>query len=52
MIMKQMLNWYTARETNVEMDKSFNTEQASYKLVGAWSLGWDDYSFIYGNKIS
>jgi len=52
MVMKEMLNWYTARQPSVEMENVFDTEVAKYKTVGLWSKGWDDYSFIYGNKIS
>lgn len=52
MVMKDMLHFFTARDTSVEMEKDFNTEQAKYKTVGLWSYGWDDYSFIYGNKVS
>lgn len=52
MEMKKMLNWYTAREPKVEMESVFDTEVAKYKAVGLWSKGWDDYSFIYGNKVS
>lgn len=47
--MKMLLNWYDRRKAVLESDgNTFDTEIGKWKMVGRWSYGWDDASFIYG----
>ena len=50
--MKQFLSWFNARVPVIEKDSKddFNTEVSQYKIVGLWSYGWDDPSFVYCAK--
>jgi hypothetical protein len=46
--MKQFLTWFNRRIPVLQQDKeNFDTEVSRYKLVGRWSYGFDDPSFVY-----
>jgi len=47
-MMNLYLNWYDARIPKLEYDDNFNTEVISYKNLGMWSFGWDEWAFLYG----
>ena len=49
--MKRFLYWFERRKPSLAQDKEdFDTEVAKYKVVGRWSLGPSDPSWIYGCK--
>ena len=48
-MMDMYLNWYYARKPKLEYEDNFNTETASYKVVGLWSYGWDEWFWIGGS---
>ena len=50
--MKMAHNWYTARTPKIEYVDDFDTEVGKYKVVGMWSYGWDDWSWVYGNDVA
>lgn len=50
-MMKLYLNWYNARKPSLEYEDNFNTEVGSYKTVGQWSYGADEWFFVGGSKI-
>jgi hypothetical protein len=50
-MMDLYLNWYNARKPKLEYEDNFNTEVVSYKVVGMWSYSWDEWFFIFGNKL-
>ncbi len=46
--MKQFLTWFNRRIPVLQQDKeNFDTEVAKFKLIGRWSYGFDDPSFVY-----
>lgn len=47
--MKDYLNWYWRRRPDFADKVDFDTEVAKYKVIGRWSYGWDDASFLYGH---
>lgn len=48
--MEAFLHWYDRRIAKLEMDKeNFNSEVGAYKVVSRFSVGFDDYSFVYGS---
>lgn len=47
--MKTFLNWYDRRYPKLERAaQEFDTEVGKYKIVGRWSQGWDEPSFVFG----
>ena len=50
--MKRFLTWFNARVPVIEKDSKddFNTEVNQYKIVGLWSYGFDDASWVYVAK--
>lgn len=51
--LKQFLHWYDRRIPALTQDKeNFDTEVGKYKVVGRWSYGYDDPTFIYGQNPS
>lgn len=48
--MKNFLNWFDRRKPVLERDEDFDTEALKAKVVGRWSLGWDDPRFVFGCK--
>jgi hypothetical protein len=49
-LMEDALNWYNARVPAIATEQDFDTEVQKYKVVGMWSYGWDDWSFIAGSN--
>ena len=48
--MQQFLHWFDRRVPRLEADgENFDTEVGRWKVVGRWSYGWEDASFIYGS---
>ncbi len=48
--MAAFLHWYDRRVAKLEMDReNFNSEVGAYKVVNRFSLGWDDWSWLYGS---
>lgn len=48
--MKEFLHWFDRRVPNLERSgENFDTEVGRWKVVGRWSFGWDDPTFIYGS---
>ena len=46
--MKRFLYWFERRKPTIEQDtENFDTEVAKYKVVGRWSLGPAETSFMY-----
>lgn len=50
--MKLFLNWYWRRKPNFGDTIDFDTETAKYAVIGRWSYGWDDWSWVYMNNPS
>lgn len=48
--MKLFLNWYFRRRPDFDDKVDFDTEVSKYKVLGRWSYGWDDATFIYGHQ--
>lgn len=51
-LMEAALNWYNARIPVIESDGDFDTEVQKFKVVGMWSYGFDDWSWIAGSNAS
>jgi phage major head subunit gpT-like protein len=45
---KLYFNWYDRRKPDFDDKVEFDSEVAKYKVVGRWSFGWDDPSWVYG----
>lgn len=50
--MNLYLNWFDARIPKIEYDDNFNTEIISYRNIGMWSFGWDEWFWIFGNNVA
>jgi phage major head subunit gpT-like protein len=50
--MKLFLNWYWRRRPDFKDHVEFDTEVAKYAVLGRWSFGFDDPSFIMLNNPS
>lgn len=50
--MKLFLNWYWRRKLDFKDKVEFDDEVSKYAVLGRWSWGWDDPSFIYYNNPS
>lgn len=48
-MMELYMNWFNRRIPTIEMEDDFNTEVGSYKVVGRWSYGWDEWMHVFGN---
>lgn len=49
-LMKTNLNWYNRRTPSPEREDVFDSELIKFKVVGRWSQGFDDYSWIWGSS--
>jgi hypothetical protein len=51
-MMKLALNWFDRIPLEFFQDKSFDTLIAKYAVYTRVSLGWSDWRFLYGQKVS
>jgi hypothetical protein len=49
-LMKNFLYWFDARKPNIETDGDFDAEVQKFKVVGMWSYGWDNWTWIAGSN--
>ena len=49
---KRFLRWFDRRKPDFSNHVHWDTEAARYRVIGRWSYGWDDPSFIYGHDPS
>lgn len=52
MRLKEYLYWFWRRKPDFADKVEFDDEVSKYKVVGRWSWGWDDFSFLYLNNPS
>jgi hypothetical protein len=48
-LMEDALNWYNRRIPTIASSNDFDTEVQKFKVVGRWSYGFDDWSWIAGS---
>lgn len=48
--MELYLNWYWRRKPGFKDKVDFDTEAANYAVIGRWSYGFDDWSWVYVGK--
>lgn len=48
--MKRLAKWFDRRKPENGSITDFDTEVSKFKVVGRWSYGFVNYSFVYGNE--
>jgi len=49
--MKLFLEWFDRRKADFADEVDFDSEMAKYRVVGRWSFGASEWSFLYGHAV-